>query len=226
MPTRYSGFLVQGNWGSRGNFEVITPLAAGGFAHISRNNDVPGSPWSGPFYFGAGFADDVALMQSSYGSPGNLEAVARFGGRLVHYYRTSDLKWHTGGQFASGAAGTPALVEGSTGRSSTNPHGNFELVVPAVTGGLAHWWRDNRAPGGVWHGPTPFGSGSVIAVALFQSNYGSQGNLEVIALDGDRLVHYWRDDNDQWHGPSAKFASGVRGGGSACVRRARVLVAR
>lgn len=87
MSTRSSGFLVQSNWGSRGNFEVVTPLAAGGFAHVWRNNDVPALPWSEPYYFGAGFANDVALIQSSYESPANLEAVARFQDRLVHFSR-------------------------------------------------------------------------------------------------------------------------------------------
>lgn len=215
MSTRNSGFLVQSNWGSKGNFEVVTPLAAGGFAHVWRNNDVSGFPWSGPSYYSAGFADDVALIQSSFGSPGNLEAVARFGDRLAHYFRTSDLKWHTGSQFASGTSGTPALIEGTLGRSSINPHGNFELVAPVAAGGLAHWWHDNSVPGGVWHGPSFFGSGSVAAVALFQSNFGSQGNLEVVALDGNTLVHYWRGDDNQWHGPSAPFASGVRSGVAA-----------
>ncbi len=214
MSRRYSGFLVQSDWGLRGNFEVVTPIAAGGLAHIWRNNDADGLPWSVPYYFGAGFADDVTLIQSSYDSPGNLEVVARYGDRLVHFYRAKDLKWHETVQFASGVSGTPALIESTFGLNA-GPHGNFELVAPVATGGLAHWWRDNSVAGEQWHGPTPFGTGTVGAVALFQSNYDSPGNLEVIARVGGQLVHYWRDRTNQWHGPSAPFASGVVGAPAA-----------
>jgi len=187
MSRRYSGFLVQSDWGLRGNFEVVTPIAAGGLAHIWRNNDADGLPWSVPYYFGAGFADDVTLIQSSYDSPGNLEVVARYGDRLVHFYRAKDLKWHETVQFASGVSGTPALIESTFGLNA-GPHGNFELVAPVATGGLAHWWRDNSVAGEQWHGPTPFGTGTVGAVALFQSNYDSPGNLEVIARVVGRLL--------------------------------------
>src|SRR5207237_208079 len=115
MSTRHSGFLVQSNWGVRGNFEVATPIAAGGLAHLWRNNDGGGLPWSVPYYFGAGFADDVSLLQSSYDSPGNLEVVARYGDRLIHFYRSKDLKWHETVQIASGVTGTPALIESTFG---------------------------------------------------------------------------------------------------------------
>jgi hypothetical protein len=35
-------------------------------------------------------------------------------------------------------AGNPVLIQGRFGSP-----GNFEMVVPAVAGGLAHYWRDN-----------------------------------------------------------------------------------
>ncbi|HEY6399504.1 MAG TPA: galactose oxidase-like domain-containing protein [Solirubrobacteraceae bacterium] len=215
MSTPSSGFFGQSNWGAKGNFEVVSPLAAGGLVHVSLNNDAAPPQWSAPSYFGAGFADDVAIKQTSYGSPGNIDAIARFGDRLVHYYRSADLIWHTVGQIASGINGTPSLIESTSGRSPANPHGNFELVAPAVGGGLVHWWRDNTTPAGQWHGPNPFGVGSVLAVALLQSNFSSPGDLEVIALQGGQLVHYWRDAHSQWHGPSAQFGAGVHGGVAA-----------
>jgi hypothetical protein len=40
--------------------------------------------------------------------------------------------------------------------------------------------------------------GSVRAAALLQSNFGAVGNLEVVALVGDQLVHWSRDDGATW----------------------------
>ena len=54
MPTRNSGILVQSNWGTKGNFEVVAPVGLGGLVHWWRNNDSAGFPWVGPHWFGAG----------------------------------------------------------------------------------------------------------------------------------------------------------------------------
>jgi hypothetical protein len=210
---KYGGFLVQSNWGKKGNFEVVTPLVAGGFAHLGRVNDGSPNPWMGPVCFGAGFFDNVALIQSSYGGTieSNLEVIARHFGCLSHFYRTKAQDgeiWHEGDKFGSGAIGAPALIENTFGESK----GNFEIVVPMAEGGLGHWWRG--APGSPWNGPTCFGKGNMfLAAALFQNDSpGSQGNLEAIGLTGtNELFHFWRDRNKQWNGTSKAFAQGVRG---------------
>lgn len=36
--------LLQSNYGTKGNFEVLVPLATGGIAHYWRNNDAEGIP--------------------------------------------------------------------------------------------------------------------------------------------------------------------------------------
>ena len=80
-----SGFLIQSHFGSMGNFEVVVPSrAAGGLVHFWRNNDDPSFPWSGPTYFagGLGAIDGVSLIESNFGSPGNLEVVAVANGQL------------------------------------------------------------------------------------------------------------------------------------------------
>ncbi len=86
--------------------------------------------------------------------------------------------------------------------------GNFEMVVPLATGGLAHFWRVNDDPSLPWNGPIPFGSSDAYdAVALIQSNFSrpgnDHGNLEVVARSGNRLDFYWREDAAPftWHGP-------------------------
>jgi hypothetical protein len=44
--------LIQSTYGKKGNFELVVPLATGGLAHYSRNNDQEGLPWSEPVIFG------------------------------------------------------------------------------------------------------------------------------------------------------------------------------
>ncbi len=206
--------LIQGRFGTKGNFEVVTARLAGRLAHFWRDNDAANLPWHGPSLFGStSHYDAAALIQSSLSAagngPGNLEVIAHTGNRLDHYSRedVSPFTWH--GPIAipgaTGTAATPTLIQGHFGVT-----GNFEVVVPLAGGGLAHFWRDNDAANLPWHGPNVFGSNDVYdAVALIQSNFSTAGNgpgnLEVIAHTGHRLDHYWREDVSPftWHGPFA-----------------------
>jgi hypothetical protein len=128
--------------------------------------------------------------------------VVREGERLAFYWRMdhSPWTWHGPYYFAEGirVTGQPSLIQSNHGRK-----GNFELVVPLVEGGLAHFWRNNDAGGFPWYGPYRFGSGTLDAVSLIQSNFGSKGNLEVVASEQERLAFYWRMDHSPWtwHGP-------------------------
>ncbi|HEV8241620.1 MAG TPA: hypothetical protein VGS57_19815 [Thermoanaerobaculia bacterium] len=189
--------LVQGKLGAFGNFEVVTPLATGGLAHYERDNDSPSKPWRevGEFGFELGVVDDVSLVQSTVGSlRRNLEAVVRVGDRLVDYWREEDGAWRQGGFFASGISGTPSFIQGNF--ANPGGPGNFELVAPLATGGMAHYWRGEDR---VWRGPNRFGSGIVRSVSLIQSNFGQ--NFEVVARRNCSLVPYWRSDaaaNPPW----------------------------
>lgn len=212
-----SGFLVQSRHGTKGNFEVVAPRVGGGLAHHWRDNDAASQPWHGPsLAFGSrGDEAGVALVSSSYG---NLEVVvqekagSRSGetGRLAHAYRddAGTLRW-SGATTLPGsdvASGVPGFIQSRIGTP-----GNFEVVAPHASGGLAHWWRDNGQPGQPWSNPTRFGQGAPAAASLIQSNYG--GNLEVVARDGNVLVHYWRDAATlRWNGPAViPGSSGVQG---------------
>jgi hypothetical protein len=94
-------YLVQSRFGAQGNFEVVVPLAAGGLAHLWRNNDAAGLPWSAPIPFaaGVGTVDALSLIQSNFGSPGNLEVVARIGDRLALFWRESGPPFTWSGPF-------------------------------------------------------------------------------------------------------------------------------
>ncbi len=192
--------LIQGVFGGRGNFELVVPLGTGGLAHYWRNNDEPGLPWNGPFPFGtdAGTVDSVTMIQSNFGSPGNLEVAARIGDALHFFWRDSapPWTWHHGGIVTRGVRGNPALIQSRHGQ-----RGNFELVIPRDRGGLVHLWRNNDAPGLPWSGHTPFGDGDPYDEAtLIQSNFGSPllGNLDVTARTGGNTRSFWRTDRPPW----------------------------
>jgi hypothetical protein len=129
----------------------------------------------------------VSLIHGTFGGGvGVLEAVARVGNQLVHLWRdlTPAAAWHTTEFFAKGVDGNPVLIESASR--------NFEVVVPAASTGLIHYYRNNNLPTKPWSGPRPFatGLGHVDAVTLIQSNFG--GNLEVVARVEDRLYQMWR----------------------------------
>jgi hypothetical protein len=195
--------LIQGRFGRHGNFELVVPRRGSGLAHFWRDNDAPGRPWKGPGLFGeeVGHVDAVALIQSTFSEagngPGNLEVVARVGDRLVAFWHPDNGRvWRPAGAPQVSASGNPVLIQSRFGR-----YGNFELVVPRREGGVAHFWRDNDAPGNPWRGPGVFGEdlGRVDAVALIQSTFSEAGNgpgnFEVVARVGDRLVAFWHPDN-------------------------------
>jgi hypothetical protein len=207
--------LIQGRFLFPGNFELVAPLASGGLAHYSRVNIDPALPWAGPETFGinVGSFDAVTMIQSNFtaGGPGNLEVIARWSGELLHFWRedVSPYIWHGPFMFPlalpeSGTVrGNPAMIQGRFGT-----RGNFELVTPLGDGSLAHYWRDNDAPGLPRHGAAVFAQdmGLFDAVTLIQSNFaspGSTGNLEVVARTGEQLFHYSRQDVTpwQWFGP-------------------------
>ena len=205
-----SGFFVQGRHGTKGNFEVVVPTTHGaGFTHLWRNNDDSNLPWSAATCFGGGDPASACLIQGNFGTPGNLEVVARDGDRLVFYWRLDRPPWTWSGPFTIGsrAQGNPALIQSRHGTK-----GNFELVAPHVEGGLLHMWRNNDVPSLPWSSPFRFGSGNVSGVSFIQGNFGSPGNLELLAVEGGRLVFYWRMDRSPWtwSGPFV-IAQAVRG---------------
>ncbi|MCK6211584.1 hypothetical protein KZX45_13620 [Georgenia sp. EYE_87] len=205
-------FLIQGRHGRKGNFEAVIPSShGGGLVHLWRNNDA-GGVWSGPGCFGgAARYVGASLIQGNYGSPGNLEVVATDqAGNLDFFWRLDRAPWTWSGPFriASGLVGTPSLIQSRHGTK-----GNFEVVVPHRDGGLAHLWRNNDA-GMTWSAPGRFGgTARYVGASLIQGNYGSPGNLEVVATDQTgNLDFFWRLDRAPWtwSGPF-RIASGLAG---------------
>jgi hypothetical protein len=226
---------IPGTYGTMGNFELVSPLASGGLAHFFRDNDNPTLPWSGPIPFATdqGVASGVSLIQSNFSTqfvnttiqgPGNLAVVANFGGTLEYFFRddVAPFNWSGPTVIYSGASGVPSFVQAVPGTYGTM--GNFELVTPLATGGMAHFFRDNDNPSLPWSLTAFFGTGLglVDAVSLIQSNFSTQfvqtgvqgpGNLIVVALIGGDVFYFFRDDVPpfNWNGPTTIIGTGLTG---------------
>jgi len=188
--------LIQSRHGSKGNFELVCPHKDGGMMHLWRNNDVASLPWSGPQRFGSGNITGVSLIQSNFGSPGNLELIAVQSNRLIFYWRMDHgpWTWSDPATIANAVRGVPSLIQGRHGSK-----GNFEVVVPHRDGGLIHLWRNNDSASLPWSAPLRFGSGLYEEVTVVQGNFGSPGNLEVVARRTDGMLDfYWRQDRAPW----------------------------
>jgi hypothetical protein len=217
--------LIQGRFGAgagkHGNFELVVPLAQGGFAHFYRDNNAAGHPWRRttptPIGQSLGQVSSLSLVQSNYtgmgNGPGNLEVVARVGDKLAYFWRPDNDGWHQSQGFLSadgvtitGATGTPSMIQSRFGA-----RGNFELAVPLASGGFATFWRDNDDQAAPWHGTAKVvigqSAGVISDLSMIQSSFSSSGlgygNLEVVARVGKKLVTFWRLDQ-----PPHSWASG------------------
>jgi hypothetical protein len=211
--------LIQSDYFTKGNFEVVVPYPGGGIAHYWRNNDKPGYPWTRQAVFGAaeGEVAAVSMIQSNFTR--NFEVVARIGDRLAYFTRTNGggpQNWIGPDYFAAGVAGTPSLIQSNYGIK-----GDFQVVVPLVTGGLGLFTRKNDQTGTPWSGPEIFATnlGAIDDAALIQGDF--SGHLEVVARIGDKLAHLWRDQFQSppvWSAPTY-FATGVAGAPSFLQHR-------
>jgi hypothetical protein len=139
--------MIQSRLGQKGNFEVVVREGTK-LRHYYRDNDAPGTPWQQGNMFGDNVTSAPALIQSNYGTKGNLEVIVREGTKLRHYYRDSDTphaKWQQGEMFGETISSDPVLIQSSYGEK-----GNFEIIVRDGYD-LRHYWRENDAPGTPWH---------------------------------------------------------------------------
>ena len=211
FPPTSSGFMIQGRFGNR-NYEVVVPTTRG-LLHYWKDN--PGVivdpladpfldyPWSSPeAVVPIRLPGPTSLIQSNFGQPGSLEVVVRVGKEVQYLARDSGplFKWSEPFTFAWDVSGNPALIQSRLGI-----RGNFEVVVPRVGGGIAHYFRNNDSRTLWWSSETVIdGSiGNVDALCLIQSSYGSPGNLEIVVRKGNKLYHYWRDCSPalKWNRP-------------------------
>jgi len=139
-------YLIQGNFGDRGNFEAV--LREGNhLVHYWRNNDDGVYPWYKSVSFGENVDSAPALIQGNFGDRGNFELVVREGNKLRHYWRANDdsgYPWHKGDIFSDHITFQPSLIQSNFG-----DRGNFELLT--IHGNcFTHFWRNNNSSGYPW----------------------------------------------------------------------------
>jgi hypothetical protein len=173
----------------------------------------------------AGVTGTPAMIQGSYGGVGNYEMLVPQGSKLVHYWRNNDdqnFGWNRGAtfDFASHSAGN----QGTSGESPLGVtllqsnikydgvHGNFEVVVRMHKDRDADDRGDYLSFFGFDTGKRQWTSPQLVLVngqpitgvtgdpAMIQSNYGGAGNYEMLVPEGSKLVHYWRNNDDQNYG--------------------------
>jgi hypothetical protein len=199
-PTDAAGVpgFIQSNYGAPGNFELVVRTADGRLEHWWRQDGPPWA-WAASVRFGSNVEfSGAALVQSHYGTQGNLELVCVLNtGQMQHWSRDDDhgLVWTAEATFGQGCTSGPCMIEGQYGAGDENAIGNFELCV-AVGGKVQHWWRDNQGDH-AWHESATFGHDVQAVTSLVEGSFGF--NLEVVVLRTDRkLQHYWRDGAG-WH---------------------------
>src|SRR4051812_12019431 len=172
-----------------GDLHLVVPLAGGGFGYFQRPGD-PEAPWGEMHVFGSadGHAQSVALIQSNFDDPGNLEIVAVVANSgpasLVHWWRSSSGVWNGPNPVASNdlppessPQGAPAFLQSTHGT-----RGDFEVVIPLSSGGFAHLRRDNDGADLHWNLLNTFGGGQFTSVSMLQSGFGSVGAGQLAAV--------------------------------------------
>ncbi|WP_432207284.1 galactose oxidase-like domain-containing protein [Burkholderia pyrrocinia] len=107
--------LRQSNYGTKGNFEVLVPIAGGGIAHYWRENDSGGIPWHFAGTVGTGSYVAAGLLQSQNGTKGDFEAVGlRATGKADIFRRGDNLVWENSATVAPFSEGAAADIGASS----------------------------------------------------------------------------------------------------------------
>lgn len=135
---------LQSNRNGAQQLELVVGMRRGGMVHYWRD-DKDGFTWKQSSIFGSGQVKGVSVMQGNYIGPdnnANLELVAWVDDRLESWC-CEGRAWRKICNIADGGVGgAPALLQSNYGTK-----GNFEVLVPLATGGIAHYWRNNDAEG-------------------------------------------------------------------------------
>ncbi|MET7304372.1 galactose oxidase-like domain-containing protein [Embleya sp. NPDC005575] len=179
---------------------------------IAATADSQVVPSEGVFVHLSVGARDPVLIQSNFGEQGNFEVVAPLtGGGLGLFFRDNDspaMSWAGPFQFGTGLGN----VDGVAMIQSNFAGGNLE-VVARVGSQLFHLVRSSKAPL-IWGEPIAIAPASGVSgnPVLIQSNFGEQGNFEVVApLTGGGLGLFFRDNDSpamSWAGPF-QFGTGL-----------------
>ena len=224
------GWLIQSDFfddNIHGNLELVV-LESNSLVHYERHSNDPTGAWQR-----VGSVTDRAtgrgsIIRSDYvdSEHEHFELVVLEGTDLVHYWRDHTVPggaWNRGLTVTGSASSPGCLIQSSFGGGA---HGNFEVVV-LEGNNLNHYWHDNSNPTSPWQFGATISTEATGEACMIESSYsGWYGNFELVVLEGNNLVHYWRDNAAAglpWHrgvtitsdatGPACLFQSdyGVAG---------------
>jgi hypothetical protein len=153
------------------------------------------------FVAAQGRRESWQLLQSDFGTPdhnGNFEVVVLEGNNLVHYFHDNSNPggaWQRGLVISTQATGPGSIIQSDFG--TPLHHGNFEVVV-LEGNNLVHYFHDNSNPSGPWQRGLVISNQATGPGQIIQSDFrsGTNGNFEVVVLEGSNLVHYFHDSSN------------------------------
>lgn len=210
--SQQSGCLIQSRYGETqtnpGNFEAVV-CEDKNLVHYSRNF-APGSPWQPKAVISTKCLGPASFIQAQFigspiNNPGNfevavLEEKAGGGSQLVLYTRDNTKttpKWTTTGTVISTLATGPGALIQNSFVPRPGATGNYEVVVLEGNNlvhytremGSTSWVKDKNV---ISSQATANGPGSITQSTLTIGTP-SNGNLEVVVLEGRNLVLYWSE---------------------------------
>ncbi|MBP6389380.1 MAG: DUF4185 domain-containing protein [Flavobacteriales bacterium] len=141
------------------------------------------------------------IIRSTYGLiHRNFEVVVLQGQRLNHWWHdNTDVRtpWQCAQTISTQATGPGCIMQSDFGSG----HGNFEVVV--LEGhNLVHYFLVNSGGPATWQRAGIITAQATGPGCIIQSDFGSDHrNFEVVVLEGNELVHYFRDNSGspaQW----------------------------
>ncbi len=188
--------LLQGTAGTNGNFEMLVPLKTGGVAHIWRNNDAWGLPWTQQSVIAAnyGIVNDVTAMPTSL-CANCMEVVFRVGAQTYMVTNHGLSMGWAAPYLLKDAAGVPmanATGNSSLAQGSWGIYGNYELAVPMATGGGVRLFSRNNESGLYeWNnlGCVAQNLGVLKGAAVTEKDK----TMDLLMLSGQKLYHMRRN---------------------------------
>jgi Domain of unknown function (DUF4185) len=195
-----AGCLIQSDFGSsvHKNFETFV-LQGNNLVHYWRDNSNVNYAWVRGQIISSQATGPGCGVQSDFhsGGHGNFEVVVPEGNNLVHYWRdNSDVAspWRRGQIISNHVTGPASIIQSDF---QSGGHGNFEVIVREGAN-LIHYWHDNSDVNSPWRRGQTISTQISSAASIIQSNFhnGDHSNFEVVAREGNNLVHFWHDNSD------------------------------
>jgi hypothetical protein len=205
-----SACTIEGNFGKTvtrpGNFEAVVREGSD-LVHYWHDNSNVSSSWQKAQIIANSVTGAGCIIQREFSQAledlgrvsGSLDVVVLEGNQLHHYTNpnvTTGQPWTFQGAIPNGATAPGCLIESDF---LTAFQRSLEVIV-LQTEGLVHYRKNNQT--GAWINQGIISEKATGAGCIIQSTFQSDnhGNFEVIVLEGNQLVHYWKDHTkNQWN---------------------------